>query len=176
MNFVEFLIVLSSHWITYLFLARLFFWPEKTIQKGPEKHFVDHLVLAKPFPRRWLITGGWMVLHWLVVKPIPCSSSVIVFHAFSKLLTTKRLENHLFNHVRHFKKNWCMNLLYECEIPSRELTVHIPPLEILNHHRLESAFREKGRNIFVASRVSFSLPANFPVNFLGGPGSQLELL
>ena len=48
-----------------------------------------------------------------------------------------------------------MNLLYECEIPSRELTVHIPPLEILNHHRLESAFREKGRNIFVPTRVFF---------------------
>ena len=64
-------------------------------------------------------------------------------------------KHHLFNHVRHFKKNWCINLLYECEIPSRELTVHIPPLEILNHHRLESAFREKGRNIFVPTRVFF---------------------
>lgn len=92
--------VVEFHWIsdcfalaldTYLFLARLFFGPEKAIQKRPEKHFVDHLVLAKPFPRHcWLVTGGWMVLHWLVMKRIPCSSSVLVFHAFPKLLTTKR--------------------------------------------------------------------------------------
>lgn len=116
-----------------------------------------------------------MVLHWLVMKRIPCSSSVLVFHAFPKLLTTKRFTP-LVQPCPSFQKKTGMNLLYEGEIPSRELTVHIPPLEIVNHHRLKSTFREKGRDIFVPRRVFFSLPANFPVNFLGRPGSQLQFL
>ena len=73
-----------------------------------------------------------------------------------------------------FQKKTGMNLLYEGEIPSRELTVHIPPLEIVNNHRLKSTFREKGRIYLFPGGIFFST-CKFSGQFLGGPGSQRSI-